>query len=107
MTSRVRSVDLFVMESFAFAITAPDWSITVPVRVAPDTCAWTGAEKITARANIAYAGRSRTITIDYLHVERFGGYPVGTDRSIYCNLSTVNTNNNYFLISAPYLASTS
>jgi hypothetical protein len=64
------------METFAFAITAPDASITVPVRVAPDTCAWTEEEeeKITTKANIMYVKRLRTITIDYLHAETIWGY---------------------------------
>jgi hypothetical protein len=62
------------MEIFAFAITAPDASITVPVRVAPETWAWTEEEKITTKANIRYVKRLRTINIDYLHAETIWGY---------------------------------
>ena len=38
VTSRLIPVAAFLMETLAPAMAAPDWSFTVPVRVAPTTC---------------------------------------------------------------------
>src|ERR1700716_1017463 len=51
------SVAIFLMETFALAMAAPEMSVTLPEMVPPTTCPWTRLEQKTVRISARTAAK--------------------------------------------------
>src|ERR1700676_2230255 len=99
--SRMTPVAVLLMETLASATGAPDASVTVPERVAPATCAWTGGDTRTASAN-THTNKPRQKTIRFspgvvVHLprsnEEFGHHLFGGDVKVSGPLSPIESSN--------------